>query len=178
MQERLSALSPRDRVPYEPIVGRKPFVLPNQARVAVWTIVNVENWLPDSAMPRSVLAPPMGQPLLPDLPNWCWHEYGMRVGFWRFLEVLSSRKLRATFAVNGSACTEYPQACQAALAAGWEFMGMGWCKNRCTAWKTGSGHQADHRSDCQLHRQNPARLGKSGADRNARHHRFAGRGRH
>ena len=125
MQERLSALSPRDRVPYEPFVGRKPFVLPNQARVAVWTIVNVENWLPDSAMPRSVLAPPMGQPLLPDLPNWCWHEYGMRVGFWRFLEVLSSRKLRATFAVNGSACTEYPQACQAALAAGWEFMGHG-----------------------------------------------------
>ena len=118
-------LSPRERVPYEPIVGRKPFVLPNSARVAVWTIVNVENWLPDAAMPRSVLSPPMGQPLLPDLPNWCWHEYGMRVGFWRFLEVLRSRKLRATFAVNGTACTEYPQACQAALDAGWEFMGHG-----------------------------------------------------
>ena len=118
-------LSPRNRVPYEPIVGRKPFVLPNSARVAVWTIVNVENWLPDAAMPRTVLAPPMGQPLLPDLPNWCWHEYGMRVGFWRFLEVLQSRRLRATFAVNGSACTEYPQACRAALDAGWEFMGHG-----------------------------------------------------
>jgi allantoinase len=118
-------LSPRDRVPYDPIVGRKPFVLPNSARVAVWTIVNVENWLPDAAMPRGVLSPPMGQPLLPDLPNWCWHEYGMRVGFWRFLEVLNARKLRATFAVNGSACTEYPQACQAALDAGWEFMGHG-----------------------------------------------------
>ena len=39
-------------------------------------------------MPRTVLPPPMGQPLLPDVPNWAWHEYGMRVGFWRFLEVL------------------------------------------------------------------------------------------
>lgn len=118
-------MTPRERVPFQPIVGRAPFVLPGNARVAVWTIVNVENWLPDVAMPRSVLPAPMGQPLLPDLPNWCWHEYGMRVGFWRFLEVLKSRQLRATLAVNGSSCREYPQACQAALEAGWEFMGHG-----------------------------------------------------
>ncbi len=115
----------RDRVPYAPIVGRPPFTLPNKARVAVWTIVNVENWLPETAMPRTVLSPPMGQPLLPDLANWCWHEYGMRVGFWRFLEVLKQRGIRATFAVNGTACTEYPEACQAAHQAGWEFMGHG-----------------------------------------------------
>jgi len=84
-----SCSSARDRVRYEPITQRPPFVLPNRARVAVWTIVNVENWLPDNAMPRTVLPPPMGQPLVPDLPNWCWHEYGMRVGFWRFLDALS-----------------------------------------------------------------------------------------
>ena len=118
-------LTVRDRVPFQPIVDRAPFVLPGNARVAVWTIVNVENWLPDGPMPRSVLPAPMGQPLLPDLPNWCWHEYGMRVGFWRFLTVLKARQLRATLAVNGSACREYPQACQAALDAGWEFMGHG-----------------------------------------------------
>jgi peptidoglycan/xylan/chitin deacetylase (PgdA/CDA1 family) len=68
----------------------------------------------------------MGQPLLPDVPNWSWHEYGMRVGFWRFLDVLSSRGLKATFALNGSCCEIYPQACQAALEAGWDFMGHGW----------------------------------------------------
>jgi peptidoglycan/xylan/chitin deacetylase (PgdA/CDA1 family) len=125
MNQNKAELSARDRVPYEPIVSRTPFRLPKKARVAVWTIVNVENWLPESAMPRTVLSPPMGQPLLPDIANWCWHEYGMRVGFWRFLEVLKSRGLRATFAVNGSACKEYPEACQAALDAGWEFMGHG-----------------------------------------------------
>ena len=118
--------SARDRVPYEPIVSRKPFTLPNKARVAVWTIVNVENWLPETAMPRTVLSPPMGQPLLPDIANWCWHEYGMRVGFWRLLEVLKSRHLRATFAVNGTVCKLYPEACKAALDAGWEFMGHGY----------------------------------------------------
>ncbi len=117
--------SARDRVAYEPITQRRPFVLPDGARVAVWTIVNVENWLPQHAMPRAVLPPPMGQPLLPDIPNWCWHEYGMRVGFWRFLETLGARGLKATLAINGTACREYAQACQAALEAGWEFMGHG-----------------------------------------------------
>lgn len=116
----------RDRVAYEPIVSRPPLKLPGNARVAVWTIVNVENWLPDAPMPRTVLSPPMGQPLLPDVANWCWHEYGMRVGFWRFLEVLKQRQMRATFAVNGTACAQYPAACQAALDAGWEFMGHGY----------------------------------------------------
>jgi len=115
----------RDRLAYQPIHERPGLKLPGDARVAVWTIVNVENWSPAGAMPRTVLPPPMGQPLLPDLPNWSWHEYGMRVGFWRFLEALSSRNLKATFAVNGSACKVYPQACAAARDAGWDFMGHG-----------------------------------------------------
>ena len=115
----------RDRLDYVPIHRRPRLQLPNNARVAVWTIVNVENWDPRAAMPRTVMPPPMGQPLLPDLPNWAWHEYGMRVGFWRFLEVLGSRGLKATFAVNGSACTVYREACEAARDAGWDFMGHG-----------------------------------------------------
>jgi len=119
------ALSTRQRVRYEPITRRRPFVLPNDARIAVWTIVNVENWLPEDPMPRTILPPPMGQSLLPDVPNWCWHEYGMRVGFWRFLDVLSSRGLRATLALNGSTCKEYLEACEAARDASWEFMGHG-----------------------------------------------------
>jgi peptidoglycan/xylan/chitin deacetylase (PgdA/CDA1 family) len=115
----------RGRTPYLPITKRPKLVLPNNARVAVWTIVNVENWSPLGAMPRTVLPPPMGQPLLPDVPNWAWHEYGMRVGFWRFVEVLAARKLKATFALNGTVVDLYREACQAALDAGWDFMGHG-----------------------------------------------------
>ena len=118
--------SVRGRTPYLPIHKRPKLTLPGDARVAVWTIVNVENWSPAGAMPRTVLPPPMGVPLLPDVPNWAWHEYGMRVGFWRFLETLSTRKLKASFAVNGTACELYPEACEAAHAAGWDFMGHGW----------------------------------------------------
>jgi len=123
-----SAIDPgkiRSRLAYSPITKRPPLRLPNDGRVAVWTIVNVENWSPDNAMPRTVLPPPMGQPLLPDIANWAWHEYGMRVGFWRLLEVLGERKLRASFAVNGSACRVYEEACQAAFEADWDFIGHG-----------------------------------------------------
>jgi peptidoglycan/xylan/chitin deacetylase (PgdA/CDA1 family) len=115
----------RDRVEYSPISTRKPFKLPNNERVAVWVIVNVENWLPQNAMPRTVLPPPMGQPLLPDIPNWSWHEYGMRIGFWRFLDVLKKRNIKASFAVNGTCIEIYKEACQAAKDANWDFMGHG-----------------------------------------------------
>ncbi len=115
----------RARLPYVPITARPAFRLPGDARVAVWTIVNVEAWSPERPMPRAVLPPPMGRMLTPDIPNWAWHEYGMRVGFWRFVEVLAARGLKASFAVNGSAIDTYPQACAAARDAGWDFVGHG-----------------------------------------------------
>jgi peptidoglycan/xylan/chitin deacetylase (PgdA/CDA1 family) len=117
--------SVRSRLPYSAIATRPKLILPGGARLAVWTIVNVENWLPGGPMPRTVLPPPMGQPLLPDIPNWAWHEYGMRVGFWRFLDALGRRGIKATFALNGSVCTLYEEVCRSAFDAGWEFMGHG-----------------------------------------------------
>lgn len=116
----------RDRIAYSAIVDRPRLELPGGARVAVWTIVNVEEWANERPMPRTVLPPPFGQPLLPDLPNWAWHEYGMRVGFWRFVEVLKHFELRATLAINGSVCRSYRRVAKAALDAGWEFMGHGY----------------------------------------------------
>jgi allantoinase len=113
------------RVPYQAIIDRPKLVLPNGARIAVWVIVNVEEWSIERPMPRIVLSPPMGQPLLPDVPNWAWHEYGMRVGFWRILDALARRGIRATFAVNGNVCNTYPRVASAARDAGWEFMGHG-----------------------------------------------------
>src|SRR5258705_6134424 len=89
-----------ERIAYSPIVDRPRLKLPGGARVAVWTIVNVEEWSIERPMPRTVLPPPYGQPLLPDLPNWAWHEYGMRAGLWRFLDVLNRFKLKATLALN------------------------------------------------------------------------------
>jgi len=117
---------PRDRVPYSAIVDRPALKLPGGARMAVWTIVNVEDWGIERPMPRTVLPPPMGQPLLPDLPNWAWHEYGMRVGFWRLMECMKKFRITPTLAINGIVCKTYPRVAQAAKDEGWEFMGHGW----------------------------------------------------
>ena len=93
--------------------------------MAVWTIVNVEEWDLGGAMPRAVLPPPMGSPLIPDLPNWAWHEYGMRVGYWRLHDCMRKFSITPTLALNGSVCRTYPRVAEAALEAGWEFMGHG-----------------------------------------------------
>jgi peptidoglycan/xylan/chitin deacetylase (PgdA/CDA1 family) len=119
-------MKPLERIAYSPIVGRAPLKLPGRARVAVWVIVNVEVWDIGRAMPRQVLPPPTGVTQLPDVPHWSWHEYGMRVGFWRFVEVLRKFNVRATLALNGSVCRSYPRVAKAALEAGWEFMGHGY----------------------------------------------------
>ncbi|MDP2086806.1 MAG: polysaccharide deacetylase family protein [Gemmobacter sp.] len=114
-----------DRIPYQASVDRPRLHLPDGAQVAVWVILNAEEWRIERAMPRTVLPPPMGQPLLPDVPNWSWHEYGMRAGFWRQHQALVSRGIPVTFAVNGNVCRSYPRVAGAALEAGWEFMGHG-----------------------------------------------------
>ena len=115
-----------DRIPYSAIIDRPPLRLPNGARIAVWTIVNVEQWDVGGAMPRTILPPPMGSALIPDLPNWAWHEYGMRVGFWRLFDCLARFGVTPTLAINGAVCTSYPRVAEAALKANWEFMGHGY----------------------------------------------------
>jgi len=114
-----------DRIPYQAIVDRPKLTLPDGKRVAVWVILNVEEWQIERPMPRTVLPPPMGQPLLPDVPNWSWHEYGMRSGFWRQHKALTERGIPTTLAINGNVCNSYPRVAQAGLDAGWEFMGHG-----------------------------------------------------
>ena len=96
------------------------------ARIAVWTIVNVEEWDIEAPMPRTLLTTPAGVKVIPDVPNWSWHEYGMRIGFWRLMAALDKHNIKATMALNASVCRAYPRLAQAALAAGWEFMGHGY----------------------------------------------------
>jgi allantoinase len=114
-----------DRIPYQAIVDRPRLHLPGGKRIAVWVCLNVEEWQIERPMPRMVLTPPMGQPLLPDVPNWSWHEYGMRSGFWRQHKALTERNIPVTMAINGNVCKSYPRVAQAGLEAGWEFMGHG-----------------------------------------------------
>ena len=116
---------PNERLDYSPISQRKKLSLPGGARLALWVIVNVEEWDINETMPRTVLTPPAGGSPMPDIPNWAWHEYGNRVGFWRMLEVFDDLHVPAVLAINGSAIARYPAIVDAARGRNWEFIGHG-----------------------------------------------------
>jgi peptidoglycan/xylan/chitin deacetylase (PgdA/CDA1 family) len=120
-----SRMLPNDRISYSAIAERPALRLPNGARVVVWVIINVEEWDPKETMPRTVLTPPAGGSPMPDIPNWAWHEYGNRVGFWRILKVFDDFQIPAVLAINGSAIAAYKPIVQAAVDRRWELMGHG-----------------------------------------------------
>jgi len=121
----MTRMLPTDRIVYSPITGRPRLTLPGGARMAVWVIINIEEWNPLETMPRTVLTPPAGGSPMPDIPNWAWHEYGNRVGFWRFVEVFDELQIPAVLAINGSAIRSYEPIARAALDRDWEFIGHG-----------------------------------------------------
>jgi allantoinase len=118
--------TPVERLRYSAPTDRPRHSLPVGQKLILWPVVNIENWLIENPMPRQVLVAPTAAVLQPDLPNWAWHEYGMRVGFWRFLEMFENHGMRPTLSINGSVIGAYPRVAAAARDAGWEFMGHGW----------------------------------------------------
>ena len=119
-------MQPNERAPYSAIVDRPPLKLPGKARVVIWTIVNLEVWDIARPMARQALSPPTGQTLLPDVPNWSWHEYGMRVGVWRFFDLYKKHDIRPTLSINARVCDDYERVAREAKDRGWEFMGHMW----------------------------------------------------
>ncbi len=95
----------------------KPFI--------VHVVVNIEYWPYDKLTPRTIVAPPHGKKHIPDLPNFCWSEYGNRCGMPRLLELFSSRNLPVSASINASVLDVYPSLAKAVLDTGWEFVGHG-----------------------------------------------------
>src|SRR4051794_16255256 len=72
------------------ITERKPFKWPGNNTLAVWFIPNVEVWHYDSAVGVGITPNPTNY--VPDVFNYAWREYGMRVGLWRMADVLRRRR--------------------------------------------------------------------------------------
>ena len=117
---------PRERSPFSAIVDRPPLKLPNGGKVIVWTVVNLEVWDIGRPMPRTAMPAPSGQTVLPDVANWAWHEYGMRVGVWRYFKLFEQLGIRPTLALNARVCEDYERVAAQARDAGWEFMAHGY----------------------------------------------------
>jgi peptidoglycan/xylan/chitin deacetylase (PgdA/CDA1 family) len=94
-------------------------------RVIVHVAVNVEHWPFDQPMPRAILPAPHGTKPIPDVPNFTWVEYGLRVGMQRILDLSAEFGLRFGALCNASICTHYTPLAEAMLKADWEFVGHG-----------------------------------------------------
>jgi len=114
------------RAEYSPIIDRKPLKLPGGARLGVWFIVTVEKWDIDATMARTVLPAPQGVSVTPDIPNYSWFDYGLRVGFWRLKKVLDKHQVRATLSINAPVCNTYPSIVEAGLRNDWEILAHGY----------------------------------------------------
>ena len=105
------------------IFERKPFKWPGNKTLAVWFAPNVEVWHYDSAVGAAITPNPTNH--VPDVFNYAWREYGMRVGLWRLADVFDEARVKATVALNAQVCDVYPKAVDEMRRRGWEFMGHG-----------------------------------------------------
>ena len=112
---------PSERLPYRGVNQRPPLRFPDGIRLVIWPVFALEHWDISRPMARMVITPPQGQPQQPDHPNWSWHEYGMRAGFWRLRRLFDRLGVRPTVTLNARSCESYPDAVQACLDSGWEL---------------------------------------------------------
>ena len=109
-----------DRFDYSPIIDRPRLSWPNDARVAVWVIPNIEHFLFDRPSTRLT-----NLPVNPDVLNYSWRDYGVRVGIWRMMEIMERYGVKGTVALNSDVCARYPRIIEEGRNLGWEWMGHG-----------------------------------------------------
>jgi peptidoglycan/xylan/chitin deacetylase (PgdA/CDA1 family) len=120
-------MKPEERFEFSALPQRTRRALPDGKRMAVYCVVNIEEWDIEKPVAREYVSSPAGVVTVPNLPNWAWHEYGMRVGFWRILDFMHSVRLKAAGATNARVCLGHGEPVARAMRdAGWEFMGHGY----------------------------------------------------
>jgi peptidoglycan/xylan/chitin deacetylase (PgdA/CDA1 family) len=98
---------------------------PQGKPLIVHVVVNIEYWPFDQPTPRTIVVPPHGRSSIPDLPNFCWSEYGNRCGMPRLLKLFGDRNIPVSASINASVIEVYPSLARAVRDAGWEFVGHG-----------------------------------------------------
>ncbi len=106
---------------FQPITKRANFKLPNNERVAVWVVMNVEHFTFGKL--GTAIQPHLNS--YPEIANYGWRDYGNRVGIWRLFELFAELEIPVTAAVNGDICTLYPEIIEAMLQHDWEIMAHG-----------------------------------------------------
>lgn len=119
----MSAIPVDHRLPYDPIVSRPLPTLPGGARLALWTIVNVEHY--EYRPSRNPLRDPWPARPHPDIVNYSRRDYGNRVGLWRMLDLLDELGMTATVSLNAAVLDHFPPIAAALAGRPYDVMAHG-----------------------------------------------------
>ncbi len=133
------------RIPYSNIKERPIIRWPNNARLALIVVPNVEHYeyLPPlhpirNAYPRTPS---------PDVMSYSGKDFGNRVGIWRIFDVLDRHGIRGTASLNLGVIEHYPEVFEACRDRRWDFMGHGLYNTR-YMWGVSEEEEASHIRQC------------------------------
>jgi allantoinase len=114
-------LPTHDRYDYSAITKRPNYSWPGGRRLAVHVALNIECFAFGRGLGHvlGVESPP------PSHRDYCWRDYGNRVGVWRLLEMFDELNLPASHLINSGIFEQYPDIPGAIRARGDEFIGHG-----------------------------------------------------
>ncbi|MCH8869739.1 MAG: polysaccharide deacetylase family protein [Chloroflexi bacterium] len=113
---------------WSPIVDRPALRWPNDARMALCVILNLDHveWVaPEGSYGPSVPAGGLGRITFPEYAQLSHREYGHRVGIFRVLDVLERHGIRPTVAMDALTAEHYPYLVRHCLGRGCEIIGHG-----------------------------------------------------
>jgi allantoinase len=110
-----------DLYPWSNLFERPPVRWPEEKRVAVWIVVDLE-YFPIQPADAPFRAPGHMQTPYPDYRHYSAREYGTRVGFYRLLDSFARAGVHASIAVNATIAGLYPEIVCDIVAAGHEII--------------------------------------------------------
>jgi len=107
---------------YSPITERPRINWPGGARVAFYVGLNVEHFEVDK--PSTNIWQGTAD-LVPDPLNYGWRDYGLRVGFWRLVEIFDRLGIRPSVLLNSDVAERYPQVMEVGRVRNWAWLAHG-----------------------------------------------------
>lgn len=129
-------LKSHNRYEYSPIIERPIYRWPDGRRLAFYVAINVEHFHFGEGLGHtpSYLTPQ------PDVRNFAWRDYGLRVGVWRLFDLLDELKIPACILANSAVYDYAPQIFDRARTRGDEIVAHG---------RTNSERQGDLAEDVE-----------------------------
>jgi len=109
------------RYAYSPITERPDYDWPDGKRLAFFIGLNVEHFSFGEGLGHTTTAPGAE----PDVRNYAWRDYGLRVGVWRLFDLLDELGLPACHLVNSAVYGHAPQIMERIRERGDEIIGHG-----------------------------------------------------